>query len=130
MARPYQDRVDQFLAGYQDKFLPSLVTGKETPMTKPGVSPPVMTKEQAQLERDRLIHPDTFSKVLSLFGPRSAYAGDREQAIPVGDNRYTFPSWGGKPAASMEGLPAGPPDLWRDIKQLGGMIGEHWKSVV
>ena len=105
--RPYQEKVDQFLADYQDKFLPTLITGKgggegiskaqET--TFAGMP---MTKEQAQIERDKMlaasIHPDTFGKVLdvmggrgtpgspftNLTGPVEALAGETA-AIPVKD---------------------------------------------
>src|SRR3972149_2333457 len=101
MVRPYQERVDEFLADYQDKFLPTLITGKgtkESPYTNmsgPETAMP-MTKEQGQLERDKLlassIHPDTFNKILDIFGPKSAYA--EERPIPISgqgtkENPYT-----------------------------------------
>ena len=74
--RPYQEKVDQFMADYQDKFLPTLITGKGTPeapyTNMGGPEPPVpMSKDQAQLERDKIlaasIHPDTFSRVLDVM---------------------------------------------------------------
>ena len=76
MARPYQDAVDQFMADYQDKFFPTLITGKgtaESPYTNMGGPETAipMTKDQVQLERDKLlassIHPDTFGKVLDVM---------------------------------------------------------------
>jgi len=75
--KPYQRKVDEFLADYQDKFLPTLVAGKgtaESPFTNmsgPGAAQPVMDKTQAQLERDKMlatsIHPDTFNRVLDVM---------------------------------------------------------------
>jgi len=95
--RPYQEKVDQFLADYQDKFLPTLITGKGTPespytnMGGPEAAIP-MTKDQAQLERDKMlassIHPDTFSKVLDVMSgkgtPGSPFTNlsGPEKAIP------------------------------------------------
>ena len=74
--RPYQEKVDQFMADYQDKFLPTLITGKgtkESPYTNiggPETAIP-MSKDEAQLERDKIlaasIHPDTFGKVLDVM---------------------------------------------------------------
>jgi hypothetical protein len=110
--KPYQKKVDEFLADYTDKFIPTLITGKGTPETPytnmggPETAIP-MTKDQAQLERDKLlassIHPDTFNKVLdtmkggtfpshqiALGTPMSQFSNSlegqrvmRERAIPI-----------------------------------------------
>jgi len=103
MARPYQDAVDQFMADYQDKFLPTVITGEGTPkspytnMGGPETAIP-MTKDQTQLERDKLlassIHPDTFGKVLDVM--RGG------QAIPTGGG------FGGGGGASTIGGPTNP----------------------
>lgn len=114
--RPYQEKVDQFMADYQDKFLPTLITGKGTPeapytnMGGPETAIP-MTKEQGQLERDKLlassIHPDTFSKVLDVISgkgtPGSPFTNlsGPEKAIP------TQPAMGGpyNPQLNRPALP-------------------------
>jgi len=92
--RPYQEKVDQFMADYQDKFLPTLITGspaiaKSQETTLAGMP---MTKEQAQIERDKIlaasIHPDTFGKVLDVMSgkgtPGSPFTNlsGPEKAIP------------------------------------------------
>lgn len=81
--RPYQQKVDEFLADYADKFIPSLVTGgmgegvaKSQETTVAGMP---MSKEQAQLERDKIlaasIHPDTFNRVLDTMKGERAIPG-------------------------------------------------------
>lgn len=73
--KPYQERVDQFLADYADKFIPTLVTGKgtkESPYTNmagPQANP--LSKEQLDLEKTKIIansvSPDTFNKVMETM---------------------------------------------------------------
>lgn len=73
--KPYQRRVDEFLADYTDKFIPTLITGKgtkEAPFTNmSGPENPPMTKEQLDLEKTKIlansISPDIFSKVLDTM---------------------------------------------------------------
>lgn len=111
--RPYQEKVDQFMADYQDKFLPTLITGspaiaKSQETTFAGMP---MTKEQGQLERDKMlaasIHPDTFGKVLDVMSgkgtPGSPFTNlsGPEKAIP------TQPAMGGpyNPQLNRPALP-------------------------
>jgi len=87
--RPYQERVDEFLADYTDRFIPTLVTGKPTEKTGAGTAIP-MTKEQLQLERDKIlassIHPETFNKVLDTM--------KGEKAIPSNIPSDQWPIYG------------------------------------
>src|SRR3972149_7987879 len=110
--KPYQKRVDEFLADYTDKFIPTLITGKgtkETPFTNmsgPEASP--LTREQLDLEKTKIlansISPDIFTRVLdtmrgeraipshqvNLGTPMSEFSNSpegqrimRERAIPI-----------------------------------------------
>lgn len=75
--KPYQRRVDEFLADYTDKFIPTLITGKgtkESPFTNltgPEAATAPMTKEQLDLEKTKIlansISPDTFNKVFDTM---------------------------------------------------------------
>lgn len=89
--RPYQQKVDEFLANYTDQFIPTVITGKgtkESPYTNLGgpETPVPLSKEQLQLERDKMlassIHPDTFNKVIeTMRGERAIPSRDFSNTI-------------------------------------------------
>lgn len=78
--RPYQKKVDEFLAGYTDKFLPTLVTGKGA-MAGPETEKPVGLAGKDLVQQNlyetlaRSVHPDTMNRVMETMGGRGVGVG-------------------------------------------------------